>query len=195
MNNEYDLDVYDDFVFNSSVTVACLCFMVATPFFNNLTWFLVAFVCLIISGYKTMKNVFAIGQLDILTTEQIIDCTYEDIDKDKRTLVIPYDKFDKAYDTYGSEEKKQDLTNIKKKSYVNDRIIKGFQDDHACYGGAYFLLDHDQLYFDEDLQAVLTFSSKESAQAWIDTHADKSKDGLTILDFPLALDGKVREHD
>lgn len=117
----------------------------------------------------------------------------DDKNKSQRFFLLDQDHLDIAYKTFGGDNDKIVKENLKLQAQhlMDNKIINGLQNEQHHIAGAYFIFDKDHtFYYDDRLQALMSFTSKESAQTYVDQYIPDF-DG-SIMYIPVALDGEVK---
>lgn len=161
------------------------------PMWGIWAWLVLLVVGIVVLG-ETMYN---LGQQELFYNydELVVSRLNEKGEKEVMFLSNTENLAD-LYEEFGSNKKSNELQKLEAQHLIDSKIIQGFQRENNCISGAYYLLTNDnQLFWSDDLNAVLTFSSKDSAQAYVNEHI-KDFDGK-IMNLPIALDGEVKTED
>ena len=161
------------------------------PMWGVWAWLVLLVVGIVVLG-ETMYN---LGQQELFYNydELVVSRLNEKGEKEVMFLSNTENLAD-LYEEFGSNKKSNELQKLEAQHLIDSKIIQGFQRENNCISGAYYLLTNDnQLFWSDDLNAVLTFSSKDSAQAYVNEHI-KDFDGK-IMNLPIALDGEVKTED
>lgn len=161
------------------------------PMWGVWAWLVLLVVGIVVLG-ETMYN---LGQQELFYNydELVVSRLNEKGEKEIMFLSNTENLAD-LYEEFGNNKKSNELQKLEAQHLIDSKIIQGFQRKNNCISGAYYLLTNDnQLFWSDDLNAVLTFSSKDSAQAYVNEHI-KDFDGK-IMNLPIALDGEVKTED
>lgn len=157
------------------------------PVWSVWTWLILLVISIVVLG-ETMYN---LGQQELFYNydELVVSRLNEKGEKEVMFLANT-DSLSDLYEEYGKGDN-SDLERLKSQHLIDSKIIQGFQRENNCINGAYYLLTKDnQLFWSDEINAILTFSSKDSAQAYVNEHL-KNFDGK-IMNLPVALDGEIK---
>lgn len=157
------------------------------PMWKVWTWLFL----LILSIFTLGETMYNLGQQELFYNydELVVSRLNEKGEKEVMFLANT-DSLSDLYEEYGKGDN-SDLEKLKSQHLIDSKIIQGFQRENNCINGAYYLLTKDnQLFWSDEINAILTFSSKDSAQAYVNEHL-KNFDGK-IMNLPVALDGEIK---
>lgn len=157
------------------------------PVWSVWTWLILLVISIVVLG-ETMYN---LGQQELFYNydELVVSRLNEKGEKEVMFLANT-DSLSDLYEEYGKGDN-SDLERLKSQHLIDSKIIQGFQRENNCINGAYYLLTKDnQLFWSDEINAILTFSSKDSAQTYVNEHL-KNFDGK-IMNLPVALDGEIK---
>lgn len=116
----------------------------------------------------------------------------DDNNQKKHRFLIDEEYLEKIYNKFGSPDKtQQSVDKLKVQHLVDQKIIQGFQNENYARNALWYLLKDHTFYFDDDLNAILAFTTKAEAQDYVNKHLP-SFDG-SIIHLPLAIDGKMKD--
>lgn len=161
------------------------------PMWGVWAWLVLLVIGIVVLG-ETMYN---LGQQELFYNyDELVVSRLNEKGEKEIMFLSNTENLSDLYEEFGNNKKSNELQKLEAQHLIDSKIIQGFQRENNCISGAYYLLTNDnQLFWSDDLNAVLTFSSKDSAQAYVNEHI-KDFDGK-IMNLPIALDGEVKTED
>lgn len=197
MNIPYDR-LINRFHWSFGLLIALLTLLIITvitgrtiPIWGVWTWLVLLIIGIVMLG-ETMYN---LGQQELFYNyDKLVVSRLNEKGEKEVMFLSNTENLADLYEKFGNNKKSNELQKLEAQHLIDSKIIQGFQRENNCISGAYYLLTNDnQLFWSDDLNAVLTFSSKDSAQAYVNEHI-KDFDGK-IMNLPIALDGEVKTED
>lgn len=165
------------------------------PFIATATWFyLTWWGATVVAVLLAIRNGADFSKSALLTTYSYLAFSVPAKNgKKKRFFLLDDEHLVEAYKEYAGDDEAiaKENRELQAKHLMDSKIIDGMQKEKAHISGAYFICNKDHtFYYDENLQALLSFTSKDSAQEYVDQNVPDF-DGY-IMYMPIALDGEVK---
>lgn len=179
----------------SILAVLSLFNVALVPFYSTSVWYYIfcwaiALACIVVS----MVTFADYSKANLLTSfSYLVFSVPEDENKNQRFFLLDQDHLNVAYKTFGGDNDKivKENHKLQAQHLMDNKIINGLQKEKHHIAGAYFIFDKNHMfYYDDRLQALLSFTSKESAQTYVNQYIPDF-DG-SIMYIPIALDGEVK---
>ena len=193
-----DVPPYELYTSNKRCSILALLSLInvaLVPFYSTSVWYyifcwVVALACIVVSMVA-----FADYSKAILLTSfsYLVFSAPKDKDKSQRFFLLDQDHLDIAYKTFGGGNDKivKENRKLQAQHLIDNKIINGLQKEQHHIAGAYFIFDKNHtFYYDDRLQALLSFTSRESAQTYVNQYIPDF-DG-SIMYIPIAVDGEVK---
>jgi hypothetical protein len=165
------------------------------PFYSTSVWYYI--FCWIVACACVFTSIVAFSDYcksSLLTSfSYLVFSVPKDKDKSQRFFLLDQDHLDIAYKTFGGDKDEivKENHKLQAQHLMDNKIINGLQKEQHHIAGAYFIFDKNHMfYYDDRLQALLSFTSKKSAQTYINQYIPDF-DG-SIMYIPIALDGEVK---
>lgn len=165
------------------------------PFYSTSVWYYI--LCWIVACASVFTSIVAFADYcksSLLTSfSYLVFSVPEDKNKNQRFFLLDQDHLDVAYKDFGGDNDKivKENHKLQAQHLIDNEIINGLQKEQHRIAGAYFIFDKSHtFYYDDRLQALLSFTSKESAQAYVNQYIPDF-DG-SVMYLPIALDGEVK---
>lgn len=177
------------------VTVLGLVGLGVLPFMQIAIWFYYLWLgATALATALAIRNGADFSKSALLTTYSYLAFSVPAKDgKKKRFFLLDDEHLVEAYKEYAGDDEAiaKENRELQAKHLMDSKIIDGMQREKAHVSGAYFICNKDHtFYYDENLQALLSFTSKDSAQEYVDQNVPDF-DGY-IMYMPIALDGEVK---
>ncbi len=179
------------------ISVILIVMTVLAPFrFSNMWLYLGLWVLTLAAIFIYMDNAIDFNKSNLLISyEYLVFSIPDDKSKDHKKLffLLDQDHLTKAYKLFGPKSDKLVSENQKlaAQHLFDKNVIEGMQKAQHHIAGAYFIMEKDNsFYYDDKLQAILTFTSEKAAQIYVNQHIP-TFDGK-IMYIPIALDGEVK---
>lgn len=165
------------------------------PFYSESIWYyVIAWVVALVYIVVSTVAFADYSKASLLTSfSYLVFSVSEDKNKNQRFFLLDQDHLDAAYKDFGGDNDKivKENHKLQAQHLIDNEIINGLQKEQHHIAGAYFIFDKTHtFYYDERLQALLSFTSKGSAQAYVNQYIPNF-DG-SIMYLPIALDGEVK---
>ena len=165
------------------------------PFIATATWFYPTWWgATVVAVLLAIRNGADFSKSALLTTYSYLAFSVPAKNgKKKRFFLLDDEHLVEAYKEYAGDDATiaNENRELQAKHLMDSKIINGMQKEKAHISGAYFICNKDHtFYYDENLQALLSFTSKDSAQEYVDQNVPDF-DGY-IMYMPIALDGEVK---
>lgn len=165
------------------------------PFIATAIWFyLIWWGATVVAVLLAIRNGADFSKSALLTTYSYLAFSVPAKNgKKKRFFLLDEEHLVEAYKEYAGNDEAiaKENRELQAKHLMDSKIINGMQKEKAHVSGAYFICNKDHtFYYDENLQALLSFTSKDSAQEYVDQNVPDF-DGY-IMYMPIALDGEVK---
>lgn len=162
------------------------------PVFNDYLYYA---VLIVLAGiiWLTIKINQALAARALLESFNYLELTYINEDgKTKHKVICDDDQLERAYLECGNPNEKSTLSKYKKALtdllfYKN--IVKGYANNSKVDKELWYLMVDNQFYWDDEHESLLAFSSKESAQSYIDRYIKNFKGYITPL--RVTVDGQI----
>lgn len=162
------------------------------PVFNDYLYYA---VLIVLAGiiWLTIKINQALAARALLESFNYLELTYINEDgKTKHKVICDDDQLERAYLECGKPNEKSTLSKYKKALtdllfYKN--IVKGYANNSKVDKELWYLMVDNQFYWDDEHESLLAFSSKESAQNYIDRYIKNFKGYITPL--RVTVDGQI----
>lgn len=164
------------------------------PVFNDYLYYTIL-ILLAFAMWSTVKTNQALAARTLLESFNYLDLKYTNEDgKQKHKIICDDDQLEKAYLECGKPGEKTTLSKYKKSLtdlmyYKN--VVKGYADNKNINKELWYLMENEQFYWDENLDSLLAFSSKESAQAYVNRYIKDFKG--YIIPIRVAIDGQIED--
>lgn len=162
------------------------------PVFNDYLYYaILIFLAGII--WLTIKINQALASRALLESFNYLELTYiNEEGKTKHKVICDDDQLERAYLECGKPNEKSTLSKYKKALtdllfYKN--IVKGYANNSKVDKELWYLMVDNQFYWDDEHESLLAFSSKESAQSYIDRYIKNFKGYITPL--RVTVDGQI----
>lgn len=162
------------------------------PVFNDYLYYAIL-VFLAWAIWLTVKVNQALAARALLESFNYLELTYINEDgKTKHKVICDDDQLERAYLECGKPNEKSTLSKYKKALtdllfYKN--IVKGYANNSKVDKELWYLMVDNQFYWDDEHESLLAFSSKESAQNYIDRYIKNFKGYITPL--RVTVDGQI----
>lgn len=162
------------------------------PVFNDYLYYA---VLIFLAGiiWLTIKINQALAARALLESFNYLELTYiNEEGKTKHKVICDDDQLERAYLECGKPNEKSTLSKYKKALtdllfYKN--IVKGYANNSKVDKELWYLMIDNQFYWDDEHESLLAFSSKESAQSYIDRYIKNFKGYITPL--RVTVDGQI----
>ena len=162
------------------------------PVFNDYLYYA---VLIFLAGiiWLTIKINQALAARALLESFNYLELTYiNEEGKTKHKVICDDDQLERAYLECGKPNEKSTLSKYKKALtdllfYKN--IVKGYANNSKVDKELWYLMVDNQFYWDDEHESLLAFSSKESAQSYIDRYIKNFKGYITPL--RVTVDGQI----
>lgn len=162
------------------------------PVFNAYLYYA---VLIFLAGiiWLTIKINQALAARALLESFNYLELTYiNEEGKTKHKVICDDDQLERAYLECGKPNEKSTLSKYKKALtdllfYKN--IVKGYANNSKVDKELWYLMVDNQFYWDDEHESLLAFSSKESAQNYIDRYIKNFKGYITPL--RVTVDGQI----
>lgn len=162
------------------------------PVFNDYLYYA---VLIFLAGiiWLTIKINQALAARALLESFNYLELTYINEDgKTKHKVICDDDQLERAYLECGKPNEKSTLSKYKKALtdllfYKN--IVKGYANNSKVNKELWYLMVDNRFYWDDEHESLLAFSSKESAQSYIDRYIKNFKGYITPL--RVTVDGQI----
>lgn len=162
------------------------------PVFNDYLYYaILIFLAGII--WLTIKINQALAARALLESFNYLELTYiNEEGKTKHKVICDDDQLERAYLECGKPNEKSTLSKYKKALtdllfYKN--IVKGYANNSKVDKELWYLMVDNQFYWDDEHESLLAFSSKESAQSYVDRYIQNFKGYITPL--RVTVDGQI----
>lgn len=177
------------------VTILGLVGLGVLPFMQIATWFYYLWLgATALATALAIRNGADFSKSALLTTYSYLALSVPGRDgKKKHFFLLDDEHLVEAYKEFASDDETiaKENRELQAKHLMDSKIINGLQKENNHVPGAYFIFNKNHtFYYDENLQALLSFTSKDSAQEYIDQKVP-TFDGY-IMYMPIALDGEVK---
>lgn len=164
------------------------------PVFNDYLYYA---VLIFLAGiiWLTIKINQALAARALLESFNYLELTYiNEEGKTKHKVICDDDQLERAYLECGKPNEKSTLSKYKKALtdllfYKN--IVKGYANNSKVNKELWYLMVDNQFYWDDEHESLLAFSSKESAQSYIDRYIKNFKGYITPL--RVTVDGQIED--
>lgn len=162
------------------------------PVFNDYLYYAIL-IFLAWAIWLTVKVNQALAARALLESFNYLELTYTNEDgKTKHKVICDDDQLERAYLECGKPNEKSTLSKYKKALtdllfYKN--IVKGYANNSKVDKELWYLMVDNQFYWDDEHESLLAFSSKESAQNYIDRYIKNFKGYITPL--RVTVDGQI----
>ena len=162
------------------------------PMFNDYLYYA---VLIFLAGiiWLTIKINQALAARALLESFNYLELTYiNEEGKTKHKVICDDDQLERAYLECVKPNEKSTLSKYKKALtdllfYKN--IVKGYANNSKVDKELWYLMVDNQFYWDDEHESLLAFSSKESAQSYIDRYIKNFKGYITPL--RVTVDGQI----
>lgn len=179
------------------ITIILIAMTIFAPFkFSNMWIYLGLWILTLASIIIFADNAIDFNKSNLLISyEYLVFSIPDSKSKDHKKLFFLLDKdhLAKAYKLFGPKSDKivNENRKLAAQHLFDKNVIEGMQKAQHHIAGAYFIMNKDNsFYYDDDLQAIQTFTSEKAAQVYVNQHIP-TFDGK-IMYIPIALDGEVK---
>lgn len=162
------------------------------PVFNDYLYYTIL-ILISFAMWSTVKTNQALAARTLLESFNYLDLKYTNDDgKQKHKVICDDDQLERAYLECGKPGEETTLSKYKKALtdllfYKN--IVKGYANNSKVDKELWYLMVDNQFYWDDEHESLLAFSSKESAQSYIDRYIKNFKGYITPL--RVTVDGQI----
>ena len=164
------------------------------PVFNDYLYYA---VLIFLAGiiWLTIKINQALAARALLESFNYLELTYiNEEGKTKHKVICDDDQLERAYLECGKPNEKATLSKYKKALtdlLFYKSIVKGYANNSKVDKELWYLMVDNQFYWDDEHESLLAFSSKESAQSYIDRYIKNFKGYITPL--RVTVDGQIED--
>lgn len=167
--------------------------LMAIPFFNhNSVAFVILGVCCLAWLFIMIRAWWHFAQRWLITVYDFLVLTYNDDDGTKHYRYIGNEKhLDDLNKLIGDPQGKlSQYYKLESQHIIDQKIIEGYRKQGTIKDEAWYLSKDGEFYFDDNLDALLAFSSKEVAQEYVNQKLPHFKG--SIIPIRVALDGQIK---
>lgn len=149
------------------------------------------FTCFIQFGLIGIINDYSKSEL-LNEWDYLVLSYIDENNQKKHRFLIDEQYLEQIYNKFGNPDKtQQSVDKLKAQHLTDQKIIHGFQKENYAQNALWYLLKDHTFYFDDNLNAILAFTTEEEAQDYINKQLPNF-DG-SIIHLPLAIDGKLKD--